>query len=149
MELEKETENLNSQITKLSEIKNNLDYSREQFIFNFVIQLINEKLIQIDTLENFYSIKLDVKAKNSNFLINNVESNKEKLITSNKQLKENLIRRFSIEKIIIKNIKNLKQMPQIVLLQLIDRVLSIFLEKDFQKLFYISCIKYKLNEKVS
>jgi hypothetical protein len=133
----------------IEEIKNNLDYSREQFIFNFVIQLINEKLIQIDTLENFYSIKLDVKAKNSNFLINNVESYKEKLITSNKHLKENLILRFSIEKIIIKNIKNLKQMPQIVLLQLIDRVLSIFLEKDFQKLFYISCIKYKLNEKVS
>lgn len=133
----------------IEEIKNNLDSLKEQFIFNFVIQLINENLIHIDILENFYTIKLDVKAKNSNFLINNAENNKEKLITSNKQLKEDLISRFSVDKTIISDIKNLKQKPQIVLLQLIDRVLSVFLEKDFQKLFYISCIKHKLNEKVS
>jgi hypothetical protein len=133
------------EITETIQLKT--DVLKENFIYSFILQLVEESDFNMQTLEDYYTMKLDKSAKNSSYFFNNQENNRDKLLASNDQNKDKLISVFENE--VKYDVSKISTMPMMIKLQVVDRVLSIFLNKDFQKLFYISCIKHKLNEKVS
>ena len=73
-------------------------------------------------------------------------NNRDKLLSANDRNSKKLIDIFENE--VQYKLEKLPKISILVQLQIIDRVLSIFLNKDFQKLFYIHCIKNKLNAEV-
>ena len=131
-------------ITKI--VFENPNISKENLIYSFIFQFIKQYKIPITALENYYTIRLDVSAKSSNFFVDYKNNNRDKLLSANDRNSKKLIDIFE-NKVQFK-LEKLPKISILVQLQIIDRVLSIFLNKDFQKLFYINCIKNKLNAEV-
>jgi hypothetical protein len=59
------------------------------------------------------------------------------------------MRRFEpiLETII--DFKPIEKISQLVHLQILDRILSVFLSKDYEKFYYVHILKHKFNEKLS
>lgn len=125
------------------------DLGKEKLIFRIVRDFFNHSTITINDVYNFYLIKIDAKAKMSNFLNNNSQKIEDKFIKSNKNIENALIQRFELilDKII--DFKSIEKIPQLVHFQILDRILSVFLNKDYEKFYYVHILKHKFNEKVS
>jgi len=125
----------------------NSNISKENLIYSFIFQFTKYYKIPIAAIENYYTIRLDVSAKSSNFFVDYKDNNRDKLLSVNDKNSKILIDIFENE--VQYKFGKLPKISILVQLQIIDRVLSVFLNKDFQKLFYIHCIKNKLNAEVS
>jgi len=128
-------------------INNNYDVLKENFIYSFIMQLSEEANFKIQIIEDYYMMKLDRSAKNSSYFFNNQEANRDKLLISNEKNRDKLASVFESE--IKYDLNGISKIAVMIQLQVVDRVLSIFLNKDYQRLFYVACIKNKKNEKIS
>lgn len=131
-------------ITKI--LVENPNISKENLIYSFIIQFTKQYKIPITAVENYYTIRLDVSAKSSNFFVDYKNNNRDKLLSANDKNSKKLIDVFENE--VQYKLEKLTNISILVQLQIIDRVLSVFLNKDFEKLFYVHCIKNKLNAEV-
>ncbi|CAH0295583.1 hypothetical protein [Chryseobacterium sp. Bi04] len=127
----------------------NASMSKEKIIFGIVIEFFAFSTLNIYDAYNYYLIKMDSKAKTSNFLNVNRQKIEDKFIKANQSIELPLIQRLSLSKEKLINFESLKNISQIVHLQILDRILSVFLSKDYEKFYYIHAIKLKLNEKIS
>ena len=123
--------------------------SKEEIIFGIAIDFFAFSTLNIYDAYNYYLIKMDSKAKNSNFLNVNRQKIEDKFIKANKPIEIPLIEKFSLSKEKLINFESLNNIPQIIHLQVLDRILSVFLSKDYEKLYYMHAINLKLNEKIS
>lgn len=123
--------------------------SKEEIIFGIVIDFFAFSTLNISDAYNYYLIKMDSKAKTSNFLNVNRQKIEDKFIKANKPIEISLMQRFSLSKEKLINFESLNNIPQIIHLQVLDRILSVFLSKDYEKLYYMYAINLKLNEKIS
>ncbi|MCJ8153285.1 hypothetical protein MKJ01_05860 [Chryseobacterium sp. SSA4.19] len=123
--------------------------SKEEFIFKIVTSFFNSSAFTYNDLYNFYLIKMDGKAKTSNFLNSNIQKIGDKFIKANQSIEETLLQSFTLSQAELMDFSALEKINPIVHLQIIDRMLSIFLSKDYEKLYYIYAITLKFNEKIS
>ena len=121
---------------------------------SFLLQFLNEyKLITKISLEDLYTIylsKLNSKSRNSNYIINKSSDTESKFLNANK-VNENkllkILKKVSNPYIISLNeFRLIKEAPIWLHFQVIDRILSLFLKTDFEKMFYIHCIKTITND---
>ncbi|WP_223560125.1 nucleotidyltransferase domain-containing protein [Chryseobacterium lathyri] len=133
----------------INKIQSHKELGKEKIIFRMVKDFFGYSTITIDDLYNFYLIRLDAKAKMSNFLNNNNQKVENKFIKFNKNIENTLIQRFELISERILDFEPIQKIPQLVHLQILDRILSIFLSKDYEKFYYIYVLKHKFNEKVS
>lgn len=123
--------------------------SKEEIIFNILTDFFASSTMNVDYLYNFYLIKMDGKAKISNYLNNNSQKIEKKFVLANQSIEGVLLQRFVLKDEKLIDFRPLLKISPLVHLQILDRILSIFLSKDYEKLYYIYAIKLKLNEKVS
>lgn len=126
-------------------ITNNL--RKESFLIYFISSyfLINE--INIQDLYNFYLGKLNAKTRSSNFLMSKNKETEKRFLESNSENEEKAIKILkAVNKIDLDlNFPKISKKPIWFHFQVIDRMISPLLKNDFEKLFYLHCIK-KIND---
>lgn len=121
-------------------------FSKETYLLNFVNEYILYYDININVIYNYYLGKLNAKTRSTNYLTQNQITTEIKFATANESnekiaiqlLKETIRIDFKVNFPIFKNV------PIWFHLQVIDLLFSLIIKKDFQKLFYINCLK-KIN----
>ncbi|MFK7060576.1 nucleotidyltransferase domain-containing protein [Flavobacterium oreochromis] len=121
----------------------NKDVTREELFIFFMKSYVSKVKIKIDDVYNFYLSKLNAKTRSSNYLIQKNKEVEQKFLIANSENEKRLVDIF--EKIKKNDLKiefsiNPKN-PLWFHIQVIDRVISILLKNDFEKLFYTHCLK--------
>ena len=121
-------------------------FPKETYLVNYVNEYILNYNINSDVIYNYYLGKLNAKTRSTNYLTQNQKTTEIKFATANESnekiviqlLKETIKIDFKVNFPIFKNV------PVWFHFQVIDLLFSAIIKNDFQKLFYINCLK-KIN----
>lgn len=122
--------------------------TKEEFLLYFFNSYLSKTETKIDDIYNFYLSKLNSKTRSSNYFIQKNKETESKFLVANQSNENKLLSIFkntekidlNLEFIIINNA------PIWLHFQIIDRLVSTLLKNDFEKLFYIHCLKKIFNE---
>ena len=125
----------------------NKELSKELFTAIFLKNYISKTNTKIEDIYNFYLGKLNTKSRSSNYFNNKIKETEHHFFGANQEVEQKLISLFSaIQKdITIMDFKVIENAPIWIHFQVIDRLVSVLLKNDFEKLFYISCYKKSLH----
>lgn len=120
--------------------------TKETYLISYINEYILKYNLKIDDIYNYYLGKLNAKTRSTNYLTQNQKTSEIKFTNANESnekivvqlLKETVKIDFKVNFPIFKNV------PVWFHFQVIDLLLSTIIKNDFQKLFYINCLK-KIN----
>lgn len=126
-------------------IKN--DLKKESFLIYFINSYLSVNKIIDNDIYNFYLGKLSAKSRSSNYLMSKSKETEQRFLGVNSENEKKLVKILKATK---KNDLNLnfpkiRKAPIWLHFQIVDRMISPLLKNDFEKLFYIHCIK-QLND---
>ena len=125
-------------------------FTKETYLVSYLNEYILKYNLKIDDIYNYYLGKLNAKTRSSNYLTQNQKTTEVKFMSAN----------ASNEKIAIQLLKEVnkssfnidfpifKDVPFWFHFQVIDLLISSSIKTDFEKLFYIHCLK-KINVQIS
>jgi hypothetical protein len=125
-------------------------FTKETYLVSYLNEYILKYNLKIDDIYNYYLGKLNAKTRSSNYLTQNQKTTEIKFMSANARnekiaiqlLKETKKSSFYIDFPIFKDV------PIWFHFQVIDLLISIINKTDFEKLFYINCLK-KTNVQIS
>jgi hypothetical protein len=122
-------------------------FSKEVFLLTFINTYISKSEVKIDDVYNYYLGKLNAKTRTSNYLTQKQKITEDKFLTANATNKKIAMQVLEKAKISNLNIEfpMFTEVPVWFHFQVIDLLISTLIKNDFEKLFYINCIK-KINE---
>lgn len=120
--------------------------TKETYLISYINEYILKYNLKIDDIYNYYLGKLNAKTRSTNYLTQNQKTSEIKFTNANESnekivvqlLKETVKIDFKVNFPIFKNV------PVWFHFQVIDLLFSTIIKNDFQKLFYINCLK-KIN----
>ena len=137
-------------LTNCTNIISTNKHTKEVLIATFINEYIAKYNNNIESYYNFYLAKLNATTHTSNYLTNNQEKIETKFLTANETNEDIAIKQIINAK---KNAFNIQfpvfyKVPIWFHYQVIDLLISPILKTDYEKLFYINCIK-KINVQIS
>lgn len=125
-----------------NELHNN-QLTKENLILNIINTYISKYNINVDGIYNYYLAKLTAKTHTSNYLTPKqkiTENIFSKANTANEKIMIGCLKKMDISKFNVE-FPIFNDLPLWFHLQLIDILISPLIKNDFEKLFYINCIK--------
>lgn len=137
-------------LTNYINIIHNNEFEKEPYFLRCITEYVLKYNLNIDDIYNYYLGKLNAKTRSSNYLTQNQKTTENKFISANEINEKGLIQLFKKPVKLNFNIyfPIFNDVPIWFHYQVIDLIISTILKNDFQKLFYIHCLK-KINAKVS
>ncbi|OAZ04690.1 nucleotidyltransferase domain-containing protein [Flavobacterium succinicans] len=128
----------------------NNKFTKETYFLRCITEYILKYDIKIDDIYNYYLGKLNAKTRSSNYLTKNQKTTEIKFTSANQINEKRLLQLFRKTEKLNFNIyfPIFNDVPIWFHFQVIDLIISIILKNDFQKLFYIHCLK-QINVQVS
>lgn len=122
--------------------------TKETFLLSLLNAYLSKTETKIDNVYNFYLGKLNSKNRSSNYFTNKNKETENKFLAVNQSNEKKLIAIFKETKKIDLSLEfiTINNAPIWLHFQIIDRLISPLLKNDFEKLFYIHCLKRTLNE---
>ena len=137
-------------LTDYTNAINNNQFAKESFLLEYVNEYISKYNIKIEDVHNYYLAKLNSKTHSSNYLTQNQKTTEVNFMSANARNEKIAIQLLKEAK---KNNLNVNfpifiDVPIWFHFQVIDLLISIINKADFEKLFYINCLK-KINVQIS
>jgi hypothetical protein len=137
-------------LTNCTDTINRNQLSKESFLLDYINEYISKYTIKIEDVYHYYLAKLNSKTHSSNYLTQNQKTTELKFMSANarnekiviQHLREVNKNNFNVNFPIFENV------PIWFHIQVIDMLISIINKTDFEKLFYINCLK-KTNVQIS
>ena len=135
-------------LTKFTNAMHENKASKESFLLYFFTFYLSEAKVSIEVLYNFYLGKLTSKNHTSNYSDQKNNQTETKFLSANLANEKKLLPILKkTERIDLQlEFKICNNLPFWFHIQVIDRVFSVLLKNDFEKLFYIHCSKKIFNE---
>ena len=138
---------VNQLLIQSSNFIQNNSFSKEIFLACYLKNYLEKSNLKIEDLYHFYLGKLNTKSRSSNYFNNKIKETEAIFFDANKSNEQKLIsifefipkQTFEIDFIII------QKAPIWIHFQVIDRLISILLKNDVEKLFYINCYKKSIH----
>jgi hypothetical protein len=125
-------------------------FTKEAFIAFFIKTYLDKSKINLDDLHHFYLGKLNAKSRSSNYSNNKIKETENIFLGTNKLAENQLTTIFknfiNITITLRLDFKVINNAPIWLHFQVFDRLISLFLKNDFEKLFYMNCYKKSLHE---
>lgn len=141
----KNQEEVYSLLSSFTDIVSKKNHQREVIVASLIENYLLDNRIHIHKLYEYYLFKLSSKMRSSNFYTDKTDQTENKLLEANIE-NINLLSTAlkNCERIELINFNAFSEVQIWFHFQLIDMLLSILVKGDFEKLFYIHCIK-KIN----
>lgn len=125
----------------------NQSLSKELFLASFLKNYTSKTNTKIEDVYNFYLGKLNTKSRSSNYFNNKIKETEAHFFGANKDIEQKLISTFATiqKEAIAIDFTFIQDAPIWIHFQVIDRLISLILKNDIEKLFYINCYKKSLN----
>jgi hypothetical protein len=143
----KNEKTVNQFLTNFTNAINSNDSTKEAFLASLLPPYLSKINAKMEDVYNFYLGKLNSKTHSSNYLTQKRKETEYKFLEVNSKNEKTLLTILKKTETIELNL-NFRTIPDEPIwfhFQVIDRLLSILLKNDFEKLFYIYCLK-KLHE---
>ncbi|WP_347053576.1 hypothetical protein [Flavobacterium olei] len=123
---------------------------KENYLICFLENYLTQTNLKIKDLYDFYLMKLNAKRRSSSYFEQKKSKIESDFLTSNIKNEKKLLRHLAeFPKInLYVKFEIVTNMPNWFHFQVVDRLISLLLKNDSEKLFYIHCLK-KINEKIS
>jgi hypothetical protein len=133
-------------IQSVNFIQNN-SFFKEIFLACYLKNYVAKTNLKIEDVYNFYLGKLNTKSRSSNYFNNKIKETEANFFDANKNNEQKLISIFkTIQKqTFVIDFKVIQNTPIWIHFQVIDRLFSILLKNDVEKLFYINCYKKSIH----
>lgn len=138
---------VNQILTTFTKIIITTNLSKEILLVSLLRPYFLTTEINIEEVYNFYLEKLNSKTRSNNYLTQKKTTTEDTFFKANVKNENTLVEILRRTQTIDMNLnfKNIPAVPVWFHFQLIDKLLSVLLKNDFEKLFYIHCLK-KSNE---